>query len=89
MSVNNETTRPEKRSKIDIDRSPAPPWSGVKYECANAKCKIPWQLEAADKCTEIFVDGAKGRTFKTPPCPKCGCVSSVDLPVEEEEQLPS
>jgi hypothetical protein len=55
----------------------SPPWSGVKYVC---KCGTRWQLEAADKCTELFIDGTAGRSFKTPPCPDCEAVSCVEVP---------
>jgi hypothetical protein len=63
--------------KITPTTSPAPPWSGMVFNCA--RCEAENQLEAGDVCIPLSPDG---RDYLTPACPTPGCghISVVTLP---------
>jgi hypothetical protein len=56
------------RMRIDVDRSPAPPWSGKVFVCD--RCLVPAQLEAGDVCVPVSPNGSQ---YLTPECPTHGC----------------
>lgn len=71
-----QTTQPTPRMRIEVDKSPAPIWVGVKFKCR--KCTGVFQLEAADCCQP---QGSKDLYF-SPRCPTLGCghVSLLKIP---------
>jgi hypothetical protein len=69
-----ETTSPTQRSLIDVDRSPAPPWTGLKFECYNSRCRAVYQLEAGDKC----IPTDREHLYMAPACFDCGVSTVID-----------
>jgi len=78
MSVNNETSHPTPRVLISVTETPPPQWSGRVFQCE--QCGQWWQLEAGDQCEELFVEKTDVQVFKTPPCWRCDCVNSIEVP---------
>lgn len=65
-----ETSRPTPRMSISESKTPAPPWTGVKFKCD--KCGAVYQLEAADHCTPRVHGG-----YFTPACRNCGRICVI------------
>lgn len=79
-----ETTQPTQRIAIDVDRSPAPPWTGIKFTCA--ECSGQFRLEAADKCTPTTSTTPGFSAYKTPPCPTPNCGAKAIIVIRIEDQ---
>ena len=70
-----ETATPSNKCAIDIDRSPAPPWTGLYFACEN--CGARYQLGAADPCIPLLDAPHK---FVAPECWTCGLNNIVSVP---------
>jgi hypothetical protein len=72
-----ETTAPTPRMRIDVDPTPAPPWTGKKFKCE--KCPAEYQLEAGDQCVEQTRMEFESQKFATPACWDCGHVNVIKI----------
>lgn len=79
----NETAVPSPKISIMPATDPAPPWTGVKFTCA--QCTGEFQLEAADNCELRLVVNENLRAYDTPSCPTPGCghINVIELRVED------
>ncbi len=80
----NETSCPTPRMKLTADRTPPPPWTGVKFICK--KCRAEYQLEAADKC-ELSHSEAAFASYDTPPCWDCEHVNNITIKKSIAEEI--
>lgn len=83
----NETATPSAKISITPATDPAPPWTGVKFTCANRKCLAEYQLEAGDQCVEQLRMEFEAPKFATPACWECGHINIITLCLHEEPEI--